>query len=74
MAANGREWTMIHPMWATFYAAMWPIIYEQARGRDGEDYQALLARIGRNAAASADLACAEYDARDKATTGSPYRG
>lgn len=63
---------MIHPMWATFYAAMWPIIYEQSNAREGETYDSLIKRVCANCGVVADMACREYDTRDKGSS-HPYR-
>lgn len=63
---------MIHSMWATFYAAALPIVYEQEKQNAGEAYAVMAARVAKGAAFIADLSCAEYDKRDKG--GSPYRG
>lgn len=65
---------MIHSMWATFYAAALPIVYEQEDLRDDESYSVMADRVARGSAILADRSCAEYDKRDKAATGSPYRG
>lgn len=67
---------MIHPMWTTFYCAAISGMGASCDGRC-HDPGRVAFRSQLVAAAAADLAdqmCIEFDKRNEAQSGSPYRG